>query len=84
MSRARQRVNLIFRAFQTRNIDYILRGFNAYVLPIVSYCSPVWSPYKICDVLQIESVLRLFTRRLPGFEQLSYGERLAKLNLQIL
>ena len=84
VSRSRQRINLLFRAFKTRNIAYLLRGFNAYVLPIVSYCSPVWSPYKVSDILQIESVLRLFTRRLPGFESLPYGKRLAELNLQTL
>jgi hypothetical protein len=84
VSRARQRVNLIFRAFKTRNTDYLLRGFNAYILPIVSYCSPVWSPHKICDILLIESVLRLFTRRLPGLEHLSYGERLSRLKIQTL
>ena len=84
VSRARQRVNLIFRAFKTRNIAYLLRGFNAYVLPIVSYCSSVWSPHKIKDILLLESVLRLFTRRLPGFENLPYGNRLTKLNIQTL
>ena len=54
------------------------------ILPIVSYCSPVWSPHKITDILHLESVQRLFTRRLPGFEDLPYGKRLAELNLQTL
>ena len=84
VSRARQRTNFIFRAFKTRNSSYLLRGFNSYVLPILAYCSPVWSPHKIGDVLLIESVLRMFTRRLPGCEHLSYGERLAKLNIETL
>lgn len=83
-ARGKQRVNLIFRVFKTKDIYFLLRGFNAYILPIVSYCSSVWSPYKICDILLIESVLRLFTRRLPGFEKLCYKERLAKLNLYTL
>jgi len=35
-------------------------------------------------ILQIESVQRLFTRRIPGFENLSYQKRLAKLNIVTL
>jgi hypothetical protein len=83
-ARARQRINLIFRVFKTRNCAYLLRGFNAYVLPIVSYCSPVWSPYKLSDILHLESVQRAFTKRLLNFEEMSYGKRLSLLNLETL
>jgi len=40
-ARARQRIHLMFRVFKTRNRAYLLKGFYAYVLPVVSYCSPV-------------------------------------------
>ena len=53
-------------------------------MPILNYCSSVWSPHLISDVLAIESVQRLFTRRLPGFELLTYVERLSRLNLPTL
>ena len=37
--------------------------------------------YFIKDVLLIESVQRKFTKRIPGFNSLSYGERLKTLNM---
>ena len=74
---------MIFRAFSTRNVIYLLRGYKAYdiVLPLVCYCLLVWSPNNLDDILALESVQRLYTRRLPGFESLSYNDRLQKLHL---
>src|SRR5437867_4886070 len=75
---------MIFRAFNTRNVTYLLRGYKAYILPLVSYCSSVWSPNNLDDIRSLESVQRLFTRRLPGFENLSCNDRLQKLHLPSL
>ncbi len=52
-----------------------------YILPILDYCSPVWSPHCEKDIKRIESVQRLFTKRLSGYENLSYAERLTKAGL---
>ena len=38
----------------------------------------------MADIAKIEKVQRNFTRRLPGFGELSYGERLDRLNLEYL
>jgi len=84
VTKSKQRLFMIFRAFTTRNVVYLLRGYKAYVLPLLSYCSSVWCPYYIEDILSLESVQRLFTRRLPGFEDLSYNDRLLKLHLPTL
>ena len=46
--------------------------------------SQTWSPYLTHQNDLIESVQRSFTKRLPGFNNLSYTERLARLNLQSL
>jgi hypothetical protein len=51
------------------------------VLPILDYCSAIWSPYAAVDILCIESVQRVFTKRLYGFLGLSYKERLIKSGL---
>jgi ribonuclease P/MRP protein subunit RPP40 len=84
VSRAKQRVFLLFRSFSTRVIQNLLKGYVCYVLPLVSYCSQVWAPYLLADIYALESVQRLFTRRLPGLEKLSYSDRLRRLNLPSL
>ncbi len=44
----------------------------------------VWSPYKIKYINAIEKIQRHFTRRIPALRDLSYGERLATINLETL
>ena len=56
----------------------------SYVRPLLEYNTPVWSPFLLGDITKIEKVQRNFTRRLPGFGELSYGERLDRLNLEYL
>ena len=51
---------------------------------ICSYNSVVWSPYYKYDIEAIERVQRRFTKRLPGFKEHSYKERLKLLQLPSL
>ena len=81
---AHQRVNLIFRAFVSRDIVILLRAYTTYVRPILEFNTVVWSPSLKCDITSVEKVQRKFTKRLPGYGDLSYAERRAKLNLQTL
>ena len=68
VSKAKQRMFLIFRCFLTRDISVLLLAFKSYILPLLNYCSSVWSPYMLGDIKAIESVQRLFTRKLPGLQ----------------
>ena len=54
-----------------------MRAFKVYVRPIIEYASCEWSPYRVNQVKQIESVQRKFTKRLPGYALLSYKETAA-------
>lgn len=81
---AKQRIFLLFRCFLTKDIKSLLLGFKSYILPIVSYCSSVWSPSSVGDILLLESVQRVFTKKIPGFENKSYFERIKSLNLPTL
>jgi len=47
------------------------------VIPILDYCSPVWSPYLVSEILKVESVQRAFTRWLPCCKGLTYKDRLS-------
>ena len=59
-------------------------AFTVYFRPIIEYVSCVWSPYRVNQVKQIESVQRKFTKRLPGYALLCYKERLQRLGLESL
>ena len=48
------------------------------------YAPQIWSPYQISLIDAIEGIQRSFTKRLPGFANKSYAERLHLLHLQSL
>ena len=74
----------IFRCFESRDPEFMVRLFNTYVLPKLEYAAPVWSPHFRVDVDCVERVQRLFTRRLSSVYGLMYEQRLAKLNMKSL
>ena len=51
------------------------------VLSMVGYCSALWSPQKLGQIRELESVQRAFTRRISGLELLDYESRLKRLKL---
>jgi hypothetical protein len=79
VAKAKQRSALLFRTFKIKNPQSLLQGYKAYILPILDYCSPVWSPCTLGDIKLLESVQRCFTRRIPGLQHLSYATRLHSL-----
>jgi len=84
VAKAHVRANQIIRCFLSRDPETLVRAFVTYVRPLVEYCSPVWSPYTIGLIKRVESVQKVFTKKLPGMRYLSYEERLSVLNLESL
>ena len=64
--------------------DLLLRAYLVYVRPLVESNSVVWSPCLKQDIDALERVQRRFTKRLPGFNNSTYAERLSRLNLPTL
>lgn len=54
------------------------------VRPHVEYAQSVWSPWRKKDIQAIENVQRRATKRLPGMKNLTYEERLKKMDLPTL
>jgi len=52
-----------------------------YVRPILEFNCVAWSPHTKQDIEKVVKVQRRFTKRLRGFANLSYSERLHKLEL---
>jgi hypothetical protein len=76
ISKCYQRKYLLFKAFRNRDIRLMVFAFKVYILPLLDYCSPIWSPYRLHDIDRLEKVQRSFTKRLNGLNTLTYSERL--------
>lgn len=81
---AKSKIAMIFRSFTTRDQTALLKAYRAFIRPLVEYCSIVWNPHRVSDIRNLESVQKLFTRRLLYPNKMSYKERLASLHLDTL
>ena len=66
VSKAKLRASQILRCFVSKDAGILTRAFVTYVRPLLEYCSPVWSPCSITAINKLESVQRVFTKRLCG------------------
>ena len=62
----------------------LIKVYKMYVLPILSYCSPIWNPHTHENIIKIEKIQKSFTKTLAGYINLSYNERLVKAKLKSL
>ena len=58
--------------------------YKSLVRPILEYCSVIWFPVYKTDAIEIEKVQRRATKLIPDIRELSYPERLKKLNITTL
>ena len=81
IAKAKQRLFLLKKIVVSKNSSILILGFTTYIIPLLEYCSQVWNPQSNLDVRRLESVQRLFTKRLPGYQGLDYPTRLEKAGL---
>jgi hypothetical protein len=81
ISKAKQRLFLLQKCFVSSSSNALILAYTIYVLPLLEYCSQVWSPQHVTEINRVESVQRTFTKRLKDFQGLSYSERLTKAQL---
>ena len=84
VSRAYARTAMLFRGFSTQNITLLRRAYIMYVCPILEYASNVWNPHLLKHINALERVQRHFTKQITVLRNLSYDERLARLELDTL
>ena len=91
ISKVRSKANIlshsILRTFSSNNCWLLLNLFKTYVRPLVEYNTSSWSPFLKCDIKDIESIQRVFTRKVCircNISFKSYEERLEKLCLESL
>ena len=81
---SKQHAALIHRCFFSKDIGNLIHAFQIYVRQLVECSSQIWSPSNVGLINFVESIQRSFTKRIPGFRNLFYAERLAKIKLPSL
>ena len=84
INKANSIMGLIRRTYTHLDIESFKYLFIALVRPHLEYAAAVWNPHTKQDTEDIENVQRRATRQIPALKNMSYTERLKKLNLPTL
>ena len=83
-NRANRVLGFIARSVTNKTVEVILRLYLALVRPHLDYAVQFWSPYYRMDINRLETIQRRMTKMICGIRNLSYEERLKRLNLHSL
>ena len=72
------------RATVLRDSKALAKLYTAFVHPLLESAAPVWNPWKREDIHTLEKVQKRAIRMISDLGNLSYDERLEKLNIQSL
>ena len=81
---ARNMCSWILRTFESRSPGLMLNLWKSLVIPILDYCSQLWSPSKVGEIQQIEEIQKAFTRKIRYNTKRDYWERLKHYHLYSL
>ena len=84
VNKASMHVDMSLRSFTCRDKLFMKRLFITYIRPTLEYAVPVWCPLDVASATRLELVQRRYTKYITGLYNLSYNERLARLELQSL
>ena len=79
ISWAASKCAVLRRIFPSRHRNLLWPAFVSYVLPVLSYYSPIWPPFLKRDINALESIQRQFTKKISGLSGLPYNDRLREL-----
>jgi len=75
---------LIWRSFSFLDGRLFKQLYTTFVRPHLEYCQATWSPHLMKNINEIEAVQRRATKLIDCFKNLSYEERLHRLDLPTL
>ena len=84
VKKANAMMGLIRRSFTFLDGDLFKKLFTSFVRPHLEYACAIWTPFLKKNITIIENVQRRGTKLIDGFYELTYNERLKKLNLPTL
>ena len=83
-SKARSMASWVLSVFRCRERDVMFTLYKSLIRSHLEFCCPLRHPAKIKDVQDVESVQRVFTKKISGMESLSYWTRLKRLGIMSL
>ena len=84
IAKARNMISWIFRTFKTRKPEPMLILFKMLVLPILEYCSVLWSPQDVGSIQKLDEIQRSFIRKISNDADSDYWKRLKQFKLYSL
>lgn len=84
VNKANQVFGVIRRSFGNMTTEMFLLLYKSMVRSYMDYAASVWSPYKVKYIEMLENVQRRATRQIAALRNLSYEERLRRLELPTL
>ena len=84
ITKAKSLISWILRSFKTRKTKPMLQLYKSLVLPILEYCSVLWSPSSPGQIKSLDQIQWSFIRKISGTQDLNYWESLKKLKLYSL
>ena len=81
VGKANRMLGFINRNFSFKNKDIIVPLYISLVRPHLEYAVQFWSPHHAKDIAKLETVQRRATKMITSLRNISYEERLARLNL---
>ena len=75
---------MLSRVITNKDKEIMVPLFKSLVRPVLEYGNVVWSPSLKKHIQLIENVQRRFTKRIKGFKDMEYEERLKSLHLPSL
>ena len=81
ISKAASKCGILRRMFPSGHRNLLWPAFVSYVLPVLSYYLPIWSPFLKRDINALESIQRQFTSAsCPVLEQTIFAYFKLKIN----
>ena len=84
ISKSRSMAAWVLSVFKSREPEVMMTLYKTYVRTQLEYCSILWHPLTVEDIMTIEGVQRTFTSKIVGLSDKDYWERLEILNLMSL
>ena len=80
-SKANKTLGIIRRAFKTSSIPAKKKLYLSLVRSQLTYCSPVWHPHLLKDIVALELIQRRATKYITGNFSTDYKSRLSSLHI---